>query len=123
MARRLRPIAVACVGIVPLAGCTSAPMVAGVPRAGEQVPIAPYASHVQCLDMRRGDRLDWRYDASEALAFDIHYREGNAVLAPVVRNAAADSGTFEAHEPAAYCVTWEAGAAGASVKRIGAFGP
>lgn len=90
-------------------------MVAGVPRSAERVAIAPYASHAQCVDMQRGDRLDWRFDASVALDFDIHYRAGNARLAPVVRNAQTDTGTFEAHEPANYCATWEAGAAGATL--------
>ena len=113
--RRRRPIAVVCAGIVPLAACTPPPIVAGVPRTAEHVLIAPYASHVECVDMRRGDRLDWRFDASVALSFDIHYREGNAAIAPVVRDAATDSGTLEAREPATYCATWEAGPAGASL--------
>lgn len=66
--------------------------------------------------MARGDRLDWRYESSAPLAFEIHYREGGAVLAPVVRDAArSDSGTFEAHEPRQYCATWEAGAGGAVI--------
>jgi hypothetical protein len=114
-AMRLRRLAVTCASVLTFAACTSSPMVAGVPQTADHVVIAPYATHAQCLDMRRGDRLDWRFDATASLAFDIHYRESNALLAPVVRNAASDAGTFEAHEPANYCVTWEAGAAGASL--------
>ena len=50
------------------------------------------------------------------LAFEIHYREGGTVLAPVVRDASsADSGTFEAREPRDYCAWWEAGASGAII--------
>ncbi|HET6803691.1 MAG TPA: hypothetical protein VFI50_13665 [Casimicrobiaceae bacterium] len=104
-----------CAFVPTFAACTSSPMVAGVPQTADHLVIGPYQTHAQCLDMRRGDRLDWRFDATAPLAFDIHYRESNALLAPVVRNAASDAGTFEAREPANYCVTWEAGAAGASL--------
>ena len=115
IASRLHCVATTCTLMLVSTSCTSPPIVAGVPRTAEQVVMAPYAAHAQCLDMRRGDRLDWRFEASTALAFEIHYRESNALLAPVVRNATTDSGTFEAREPATYCVTWEAGAAGATL--------
>lgn len=97
-----------------LAGCATPPIAAGVPAVVDRLVIAPYAHHEACVAMAGGDKLDWRYESGAPLAFEIHYREGGTVLAPVVRDASsADSGTFEAREPRDYCAWWEAGASGA----------
>jgi hypothetical protein len=99
-----------------LAGCAAPPLAAGVPQTVDRLVIAPYALYEVCVTMARGDKLDWRYESGMPLAFEIHYREGGTVLAPVVREASsADSGTFEAREPRDYCAKWEAGASGAIV--------
>ena len=99
-----------------LAGCATPPIAAGVPAIVERLVIAPYEMHVACVTMARSDKLDWRYESGAPLAFEIHYREGGTVLAPVVREASSvDSGTFEAREPRDYCAKWEAGASGAIV--------
>ena len=91
-------------------------IVAGVPRAVERLVVAPYAVHEACVRMAGGDRLDWRYESSAPLAFNIHDHEGGTVLAPVVRDASsADSGTFEARMAQDYCLMWEAGPAGAII--------
>jgi hypothetical protein len=101
---------------IAFAGCATPPIAAGVPKTVDRLVIAPYALHEACVTMARGDKLDWRYESGAPLAFEVHYREGGAVLAPVVRDASsADSGTFEAREPRDYCAHWEAGASGAIV--------
>ena len=101
---------------IALAGCAAPPIAAGIPVIVEQLVIAPYAMHEACVTMARGDKLDWRYASGAPLAFEIHYREDGAVLAPVVRDASSiDSGTFEAREPREYFAKWEAGASGAIV--------
>ena len=97
-----------------LSACTTPPIASGVPREVSRVVVAPYQSHDECVRLARGDRLDWRFESSEPLAFDIHYREGNAVLSPIVRDpSTTQSGTFEAQLEAVYCLTWEAGPPGA----------
>ena len=99
-----------------LSGCATPPIATGVPKTVDGLVIAPYALHEACLSMARGDKLDWRYESGAPIAFEVHYREDGAVLAPVVRDASSgDSGTFEAREPRDYCVRWEAGASGAIV--------
>ena len=99
-----------------LAGCATPPIAAGVPTIVDRLVIAPYANHEACVAMARGDKLDWRYESGAPLAFEIHYRDGGTVLAPIVHDASsAASGTFEAREPREYCVQWEAGASGAIV--------
>lgn len=82
----------------------------------DRLVIAPYAAHEACADLATGDRLDYRYRSSAALDFDIRYREGGAVLSPIVREqSTADSGIFEARIAARYCLDWQAGPAGAIV--------
>jgi hypothetical protein len=101
---------------LPLAACVTAPIVAGTPRNVDRLVIAPYATHTECMHLAPGDRVDWRYASSAPLHFDIAYREGNAVMAPVVRDASTtDSGTFEARLADDYCMTWEAGPPGAII--------
>jgi len=97
-----------------LACCTTAPLAPGEPRAVDRLVIAPYTLHEQCAELVVGERLDYRYQSSAPLDFDIRYREGNAVLSPIVRaHSTADSGIFTARVPARYCLDWQAGADGA----------
>lgn len=115
---RSRLIAAAVALIAPLgaASCAERMLVPGEPRVAEHVVIAPYAMREECARLAAGDRLDYRYQSSEPLAFNIHYRENGAVLAPLVRErSTGDSGIFEAPLPRDYCATWEAGAAGAII--------
>jgi hypothetical protein len=114
--RGSRPRARAAVLIVATAGasCATPLLTPGEPLLVERLTIAPYASHERCARLRTGDRLDYRYDSSAPLHFDLRYREDNAVLAPIVRESSTvDSGLFEARIPATYCLAWEAGAPGA----------
>ena len=108
--------AVACTAFVGalVAACATPPIAPGVPREVSRVIVAPYQSYDECVRLARGDRLDWRFESSEPLGFDIHYREGNAVLSPIVRDPSTmQSGTFEAQIGQVYCLTWEAGPPGA----------
>lgn len=100
------------------AACASAPAIRiGVPHVVPRIVIAPYASHEECARLAPGDRVDYQYDASAALSFDIRYREGGNVLMPVVRGPSASaSGTYEALFAHDYCMNWEAGPAGAIIR-------
>jgi len=102
--------------VLAIAGCASPPIERDVPHLVPRVALSPYAAHEACVPMRPGDRLDWSYESSTPLAFDLHYRDGNALLAPIVRSdSQADSGTYEARLAESYCLGFEAGAAGAIV--------
>jgi hypothetical protein len=97
-----------------VASCAEHPLLPGEPRAVERMVIAPYAMHEECAHLTAGERLDYRYQSSAPLDFNIHYHEGNAVLAPVVReHSTGDSGWFEARVAQDYCLAWEAGPPGA----------
>jgi len=105
----------ACFGAC-LSSCTPALIAPGEPRVVERLVIAPYDVHEQCTALAAGDRLDYRFQSSAPVDFDIRYRQANAVLSPIVRqHSTSDSGIFEAHEPARYCADWQAGADGAII--------
>jgi len=98
------------------AGCATPPPAPGVPQHASRLPIAAYAEHEACIEAAPGDRLDYRWQASEPVDFAIRYREGGAVVAPIVRERSrADSGLVEVHLREHYCLHWQAGAAGALV--------
>jgi hypothetical protein len=96
-------------------GCATAPANPDR-RSATNVALAPYALHEECVAMRPGDRLDYRFRSSVPIAFNIHYHEAHAVVMPVQRDAVtADSGIYQpvlAHD---FCLMWEAGAAAAAL--------
>lgn len=99
-----------------LAACAAPALVPGAPRIVDRLVIAPYDSHEICAQLEAGERLDYRYESSAALDFEIHFRENNAVLAPVVRErSTSDAGTFDAPAAREYCLVWQAGAPGAVI--------
>jgi hypothetical protein len=107
---------IAAVLIACTASCATQPLVSGEARDVDRLPIAPYEAHEQCAELSIGERLDYRYESSSPLDFDIRYREANAVVSPIVRShSTADSGIFEARVPARYCLDWQAGATGAII--------
>ncbi len=69
------------------------------------------------MPLAAGDRLDYRFTSSAPVGFNIHYRDQNAVVIPIAREAVtADSGIFQPALPQEYCLTWEAGGAGATLE-------
>jgi hypothetical protein len=105
--------------VAALASCAATPLGRNVPHAVDKLALTPFASTETCVDLAAGDRLDYRYEASEPVHFDIRYREGGAVVAPILRERSRhDSGIFEARLRQRYCLEWEAGAAGATLDYV-----
>jgi hypothetical protein len=97
---------------VALAACaTRGPVNPDAPREVHQ-SLAPHALHEDCMKLAPGDRLDYRFTSSAAVAFNVHYHAGNAVVMPIAREAiTADSGIFQPALAEDYCLMWEAGTA------------
>ena len=101
---------------LPLCACTAALVTADAPKAVTGQPIAPYAWHEECLHLERGDRVEFAFESSQPVDFNIHYREGKAVVMPLVHEKSlGDAGMFATRDAQDYCVTWEAGPAGALI--------
>jgi len=98
------------------AGCAIAPVDPDAPKVVHGMPLPPYEFHEECMHLEVDDRVDYAFEASFPIKFNIHYHDGNAVLAPVDRdNVRSDSGVFVARIAHDYCLTWEAGPTGAFI--------
>ena len=66
------------------------------------------------MHLDAGDRVEYSFESTEPVDFNIHYHEGNAVVMPIAREKTrADAGVFASPTRQDYCLMWEAGAAGA----------
>jgi hypothetical protein len=78
--------------------------------AGHKAVVVDAGSlHEECLSMAPGQALRYEFQSDRALAFNIHYHEGDAVHYPVRHPAtAALSGGFEPDERRRrhYCMMW-----------------
>jgi hypothetical protein len=78
--------------------------------------MSPYTSVEECLSLEEGERIDFRFESRYPVAFNIHFREGNAVIMPLTRDdATSESGDFTADRKEIYCLTWEAGPEGSAL--------
>jgi hypothetical protein len=95
------------------AGCASAPGRLEAPRAVFGLELAPYATTEECIVLEPGERIGYRFEARFPVAFNVHFREDNAVVMPISRDATtSESGDFAADRKEVYCLAWEAGAEG-----------
>src|SRR5271169_2632185 len=79
-------------------------------RGAAGVELAPYAQEQECVALDRGERFDFYFVSSAPIAFNIHYRDANAVILPIARdNTTRESGVFAADHRDVYCLTWKAG--------------
>ena len=99
-----------------LAACAPAPLAPNTWKSVSAMPLSPFEIREECVRLAQDDRLDYAFDATEPVAFEIHYRDGRAVIAPIVRDASVgDAGVFAPIAARTYCLAWEAGPAGALV--------
>jgi hypothetical protein len=100
------------VAALALCACTTA-ITADSPKAVRAQPIAPYEWHEECLHLDVGDRLEFAFEATEPVDFNVHYHEGKTVVMPISRDKTrADAAVFAPSIAQDYCLMWEAGAAG-----------
>jgi len=100
---------------VVVTACAEHSVAPGTPKAGN-LDLAPYTTQDDCFDLVSGDRLDYRFESNEPVKFNISYRDSGMVIEPIIRDAVTtDSGVFAVQITSRYCLTWEAGAAGALI--------
>lgn len=86
----------------------------------EQTTTVAAAGMVEvCGPLRKGQVVQWRFDAALALDFNIHFHEGREVRLPVQQRAVqAASGSFTAPQDQSYCWMWSHQAAQAGPLQI-----
>ena len=107
-------------GAVPLAlaaaACATAAQRLDAPRSASGVEIAPYALYEDCFVLSEGDRVEFQFSARQPIAFNVHYREGKALVMPVeLKSVVDETGDFVAEKDQTYCMSWEAGAPGSVI--------
>ena len=111
--KRARAVA-SLTALAAVCGCATAPPPAGVPIVVRGLELAGFAMHEDCLHAEVGDRIDYVFDSSEPVRFGLRYREGGAAVFPVeLAGTRGHSGVLGVRLARDYCLTWEAGAAGA----------
>jgi hypothetical protein len=97
-----------------IAGCAPTNLLPNTALAVTSERIAPYEFHEICAELEAGDRVDYRYEATEPVAFTIGYREDGATLLPWTRDyLKSDSGIFPVRYAQHYCLKWQGGPPGA----------
>ena len=112
MTRAAALLAAACA----LVGCATTLKGADGPKVVKALPVPSYQVHEECFKLNEGDRLDFGFESTEPVDFNIHYHEGHAVVMPISRDKSrSDSGMYVARIAQDYCLMWETGAAGAMI--------
>ena len=97
-------------------GCTAPGITADAPKTVRAHPLPSYQVHEECVALAPGDRIEYAFESDQPVAFNLHYREGNAVVMPVVRDGLLeDAGVYVARIAHEYCLAWEAGPLGATL--------
>ena len=101
------------VATIVLAGCAT-PNATDTPKIVQGYPLPSYQIHEECLALKPGERVEYRFESTEPVDFNLHYHEGNAVVMPLLREKSReDAGVYSVRIAQVYCLMWEAGAAGA----------
>ena len=104
------------VAVIALGGCAGTLTVTDGPKVVSAHPLPSYQVHEECFKLGDGDRVDFAFESSEPVDFNIHYHEGQAVVMPISREKSrSDAGIYVARIAQDYCLMWEAGAAGALI--------
>jgi hypothetical protein len=116
MRRRVKGCALALAGPLVLAGCASGGLALNSWKDVSDRVVAPYELRRECLALRPGERLEYVWESTQPVMFNLHYRSGGGVVMPISRDdVTGDAGIFTvvlAHE---YCLMWEARENGALV--------
>ncbi|MBI4844746.1 MAG: hypothetical protein HY809_10615 [Nitrospirae bacterium] len=85
------------------------------PRKGIEAMIEPYRSYEECVELRRGETLEYSFTSSRPLDFNIHYHAMDGLCYPVSgKNIRSHKGKLVCAEQEYYtedqeyfCMMWE----------------
>jgi hypothetical protein len=105
-----------CIAALAFCGCIAPGVTADAPKTVRAHPLPSYQIHEECFRLEPGDRVEYGFASTEPVEFNLHYHAGSAVVIPVARGGALeDAGIYVALFAHDYCLTWEAGPAGAMI--------
>lgn len=91
-----------CLFVIIAAGCASLTV-----KDKTVETIGPSRIHEDCLELLPGHVLEYSFEATEAINFNIHYHEDHNVLYVVSKDAVATAqGGFQSEKKHHYCLMW-----------------
>ena len=84
---------------------TAAPVAAPVAKP---VILKPGKSHEKCMVLDSHQKLEYQFEASAKINFNLHYDKGDSMYYPVkLDRTKGESGMYEAKSREKYCLAWE----------------
>ena len=69
--------------------------------------IKPSGIHEDCMELLPGQSLDYSFEASKPLNFNVHYHEDRNVVYGIIKDVvSSDKGTFRSEKKQYYCLMW-----------------
>ena len=100
--------AVAMAGLVSI--CLGASVFAqkAPPPAPKPVILKPGKPHEKCVMLNTGQVVEYRFESSAKVNFNLHYNKGESVYYPVkLDRTTGEAGMYESRARERHCFTWE----------------
>ena len=76
--------------------------------AAKPVLLKPGKPHEKCMVLDSGQKLEYRFESTAKVNFNLHYNKGESVYYPVkLDRTTGESGLYESKAREKYCFTWE----------------
>ena len=99
-------VAFAWVAVVAVAACAGVAVPALVKPVQLQITSGKAAE--ECLSLESGERVEWRFESSVPVDFNLHFHRGREVVTPVDHPRTQNhSGAFAASVREEYCLMWK----------------
>ncbi|MEP6703081.1 MAG: hypothetical protein ABJB04_08815 [Betaproteobacteria bacterium] len=88
-----------------VSGCASVP--AEPAPSPLSIAVQPGKIAEECFVLAEGERIDYQFESTTAVDFNLHTHRGNEIVLPVnVRATRAQSGTYSSPRREEYCMMW-----------------
>ena len=89
-------------------GIVSASAFSQAGPTGKPVVIKAGKVHEKCLTLTPPQKIEYRFESTAKVDFNLHYHKGDQVYYPVkLDRTNAESGLYEAKARETYCLMWE----------------
>lgn len=76
--------------------------------APKPVILKPGKPHEKCMLLDSGQKLEYRFESTAKVNFNLHYHKGDSVYYPVkLDRTTGESGLYESKAREKYCFMWE----------------
>ncbi|MEP7155198.1 MAG: hypothetical protein ABI905_05465 [Betaproteobacteria bacterium] len=81
---------------------------APAPAPAKPVILKPGKPHEKCMVLDAGQKLEYRFESTAKINFNLHYDKGDGMYYPVkLDRTLGESGIYETKGREKYCLAWE----------------